>query len=574
MKNISEQQITDKKMFNVVNAPADELNILLTNSVLKNSGTLENLCLYPDGSPQMIRVGGKKYTAGKRTPKGNFLVYDGRVLVPSKENPCWFSYYNKDGKISRINGVPEESLKLQFTEVLSQFGINPNDETVDIYEELPQITKKLQSFIDKGGVSKMFRLWNDMLTYYYPNQTQNIKLKPKEGTDTFYPTVDKTELSTNYNLVDDMGRYGISYKGGEFPVYIPKSAGLDLVKPMQVSRETEYCYSKLGEYLGAAVQYGTGAETKVIPQLNDFKREIIKCNATGVYEKFRGFEETLTDDQGNQINFFNVKDKLSPFGLFNKKLGWGEVKKMLSGKTDYIKRGSPYVMSLGESEETSIKNIIRENLIKVNIKKKTTLQLENKIIKNRLNIISESSPNKTEKQVEIFNNNLISEIVYLNKQGFNRELISENVWEMLKGFFGTGVDAGVETFKEYLASFLVNTLTPFDSDSWIGGTIVKSLGNVPIGDYFNGKILECDYITKLLAKSILEEGIDKMLDNMELDGAMYDVLRNALVDIGEDTAVGQKLEKGLASMVCSKMKGVKNKMDNLGDTLKSKAFGT
>lgn len=593
MKKIHEQ-VTNTKKVNVIDVPAlqDEIKKLqqipeVIKKIQKEDAKLEVLCEYNDGTPMSVRpIGingalfGKRYSVGVKTQKGNYIVYDGRVLSPVEGKTCgeegsYKLMINSKGEILK-GAASSDALEQQYVDDLKKFGIDPTNAEEDFYGKITYNTKKIQELIDNGARSKVFKLWNKILNFYSPN-TDN--LRPREGQSDFEIPQDTLVLTKNYRqLPGGSGRWGFTYDGKDAPIYVPKSYGIDFVETKLIRHSPNKCRTALANYLANALQkqsaLNSGTPLEVSPSAPEERIFLKECALGNSFDNFEGFTDEIiksTDEITGETGYA-IGKKLRPFGFFNRKLNFKEVSNILRGNTKYITSSNPYRIDLRSSTNESLKNTIKENLIKVKQKKKTNLQLENKIIKNRLNIISESNTKKTKKQIEKFNNNLISEIIYFNKQGFDKKLISENVWDMLKGFFGTGVDAGVETFKEYLASFLVDTLTPFDSDSWIGGTIVKALGNVPISDYFNGKVLECDYLTKVLAKSILEEGLDKMIENVGFDGAMVDIFRNAFVDVAEDTSVGQKLEKGLAEMVCPKLKGVKNNMDKLGDSLKEKAF--
>jgi len=223
-----------------------------------------------------------------------------------------------------------------------------------------------------------------------------------------------------------------------------------------------------------------------------------------------------------------------------------------------------------EHKEQLLKNLIRESLLEVKETKKKTILAENKIVNTRLAFISENVTLKTKKQKEKYFGELLSEMVYLNSQGFDKGVINEGLWDMLKGLFGNGADSVMQYFKEYIAKWLIGNLTPMDPNGWIGGTIVKAIGNLPIGDI--PKLTDCNFLTALLSKSIAEEALDQVKNKAGMEGPFYDILRNAIVESLEDTSFGSKIENGLGSVICPLLGGITSKMGSAAETLKQNAL--
>ena len=161
-------------------------------------------------------------------------------------------------------------------------------------------------------------------------------------------------------------------------------------------------------------------------------------------------------------------------------------------------------------------------------------------------------------------------MIYFNKQGFNKELINEQFWDVLKGIFGNGAEGIMGTFKEYIGSWLVDNLTPIEPDGWLGQLIITSVGNLDITDI--GKLTNCDYLTKFLAKNISETMVKKLQVGADMRNPLFDVMRNAIVETMEESALGQKIEKGLVEIICPLLSGVKSKMDTATDKLKQGAI--
>jgi hypothetical protein len=270
------------------------------------------------------------------------------------------------------------------------------------------------------------------------------------------------------------------------------------------------------------------------------------------------------------VNQCRQKHNFGIFGGLDKKINsikFGAKK----GNTDYSL--SPDAGSqVRESKEKQLKNLIRESLIETKKTKERNVLSEGKIVKARLSIISENVSLKTKKQKDKFFDELLSEMTYLNSQGFDKKIINEGFWDTLKGLFGHAPDGIMEYFKEYIAKWLVENLTPMDSNGWLGSIVITAIGNLPIGDI--PKLTDCNFLTKLISKSVAEGTVRKLTHEKGLEGPFYDILRNSIVDMLDETSLGSKIEEALGSFICPLLGGVKNKMNVATDTLKQKALAT
>lgn len=261
-----------------------------------------------------------------------------------------------------------------------------------------------------------------------------------------------------------------------------------------------------------------------------------------------------------RISYINYAKKCSAQGvipMFSKKK-YEELSYLNPQKSKY---------SLKEGKN-ALEKVIKENLIKVKSDKTRVITEESKIISKRFNILIEGREFKTTKQKEKLYNELLSEMVYLNKQGFNHTLINEGLWDMLKGLFGNGAEGIMQTFKEYVADWMVDKLTPLDSKGWIGGVISTTIGNLNLSDI--PKLTDCDFTSKLLSKSVAEEAIKQLKNKTGLEGKIYDVLRNSIIETFEDSQLGQKLEAGIGNIICPLLGGLSNKIDSAAEDLKTK----
>ena len=264
----------------------------------------------------------------------------------------------------------------------------------------------------------------------------------------------------------------------------------------------------------------------------------------------------------------NVKDYLD----FNKTKNILEKLKTTSNNWSISEPTTEPTTDTQNENLNNLKSLVRESLLEIKKTKEKNVLSEGKIVKARLSIISENVNFKTKKQKDKFFDELLSEMVYLNSQGFDKQVINEGFFDMLKSLLGHTPDGIMEYFKEYMAKWLVNNLTPMDPEGWIGNMIITGIGNLPIGDI--PKLTDCNYLTKWISKTAAEGTVRKLTHEKGLDGPFYDVLRNSIVDMLDETSLGSKIEEALGSFICPLLGGVKNKMNVATDTLKQKALAT
>jgi len=303
-------------------------------------------------------------------------------------------------------------------------------------------------------------------------------------------------------------------------------------------------------------------------------REAIKT----LYSNFKN-PDFPTKDMETATDRIKIKNKVH-YCKYNKKfapgiIGLGDDLETLYTKSEeqnpFGMNGYNPTKKLPESTR-KLQNLIRESLIETTKTKERNVLSEGKIVKARLSIISENVNLKTKKQKDKFFDELLSEMAYLNSQGFDKQVINEGFWDTLKGLFGHAPDGIMEYFKEYIAKWLVGHLTPMDPEGWLGNMIITGIGNLPIGDI--PKLTDCNYLTKWISKTAAEGTVRKLTHEKGLDGAFYDILRNSIVDMLDATSLGSKIEEALGGVICPLLGGVKNKMEKATDTLKQKALAT
>jgi hypothetical protein len=216
-----------------------------------------------------------------------------------------------------------------------------------------------------------------------------------------------------------------------------------------------------------------------------------------------------------------------------------------------------------------IKKQIRENLIKTKENKKNIL-IEQSIVNKRFSIIIENRELKTKSQKEKFYLDVLVEMKRLNDQGFESKLITESFFDIISGFFGKGGTGILQTIKEYFGNWLIGKLG-VDTKGWIGGTIVRAIGNLDIADI--PKLTNCTFTTKLLSKSLAENAVSKLQTAAGLEGTLSNIMRNTLVEtLEENSTFMVKIEEALGSVLCPLISNVSGKLEDAASAMKEKAI--
>jgi hypothetical protein len=87
------------------------------------------------------------------------------------------------------------------------------------------------------------------------------------------------------------------------------------------------------------------------------------------------------------------------------------------------------------------------------------------------------------------------------------------------------------------------------------------------------KLTDCNFVTKLLSKSLAEGAIRKLQNSSVGAGPLQDILRNTMVEVLEGTDLGTKIESALGSVLCPMISKLAGKIETAGETLKSNALG-
>ncbi len=518
---------------------------------------------------------------------------DKEKLIKARDNGCfptWLKYGNT-GKSKDGQSV--------------YFGENEKKETVVFYLDMtaknlktgkrskwscPALTTSQGTVSPTSVISSDQELVIDRFVNDNPSYTKTNPGEEKVGTGREYLKVDVSTIDQLKEKFPDSGKFFLYKKSGvmgtsqdyvsQFETML-KNAGYTFDIPLAKQefllntkrKATDIVGQRYSESFGQTVPFVYMTEQKY-EELNDMDKSACKQSIKTLYGAFKDPDRarmTLPDriDLKNKVWFCGNK-RFAP-GILGVGNELDEIMSKSPSSNPYgMKDYNPTRQIYESVKKDNLKKLVRENLLDIKIKKKKSLIQESKIVKNRFKFISENVSLKTKKQKDKFCGDLLNEMIYLSSQGFDKTSINEGFFDMFKGIFGNTGESILQYFKEYFAKWLISSITPLDPEGWIGGTIVKAIGNLDISDI--PKLTDCNFTTKLVSKSISEEAIDQLKNKAGLEGAFYDVLRNAVVESLSDSNFGQKIESALGSVLCPMLSKVSGKMANVTDTMKKGAL--
>ena len=202
--------------------------------------------------------------------------------------------------------------------------------------------------------------------------------------------------------------------------------------------------------------------------------------------------------------------------------------------------------------------------------KKKTLTEERNIVKNRFSVLTEGRDIKTNIEKNSFADDIILEMFELRSQGFETDVISEGLFDMIGGLFGAAGGGIGQIIKEKMATWLISKLG-VSTDSYLSNFIIVAFGNLPLTDY--GKLTDCKFLSELITTSVVESIALNVEKKTGKDGVFMDLLRNIAGDYFKDTAVENKISGFLEGLICPLMGGIKTKMKDAEKEIKANIVG-
>lgn len=445
----------------------------------------------------------------------------------------------------------------------SLVDIYKDADVIELMKDKPELLQQIQSNKDR-----VFWMWKGSTSVSgLKGDFEDKSKKGQEFVDFLIkngwkkPSEITPELNPKYNVYDlsDSTLYttnSLLYQYVDYAKFFQKGYLMYEPKASKTTKELNQIYNL--EIENAKVNYDRKSCRNVIIGYYDEWRDPSKKFPTSGSKEV--VEQCLSKNAGKYPGLVDIIDTL--------RLQLGESPKAEAFK---IKADIDYkTKPVRESDKENLKNIISESLHKVKLNKKKLLS-ESSIVRSRLQVLVENRDLRRKKDLDGFFDDFLTETAYLNSKGYNQEIISEQFFDMLKGFFGgTGLDSVFGYFKEYATKWLLNKLG-VDTSGWVGTVVSTAIGNLPLGDI--PKLTDCNYVVPYLAKTIAESAAAKFMETKGVANPLTSVLRNAITEMVEDTAFGQAIENGLRKLVCPLLDTLKGKMSNVTSNIKDKALG-
>jgi hypothetical protein len=518
---------------------------------------------------------------------------DKEKLIKARDNGCYPTWlkYGKTGKSKDGKAV--------------YFGKNEKDETVVFYAdmtaenlktgkrskwvcpalELSQGTVSPSSKMSVDQEKVLNRFIQDNPSYQLANPGEEYVGEGREYTKVDVSTLPelkdkftepgKTFIYKKSGFVgktqDYVTQFGSMLSGGGYTFDVPPAEKEYLLKAKR--KVTDIIGSRYSESFGTSIPFVYMTEDEYTRLVN-LDKSTCRKSIKQLYDSFKDPDRS-TMELSQRIKLKNEVWFCSNRNFAPGILGMGneleELQSISTSTNPYGLKNFSSTKQIYESiKNNHLKKLVRENLLEIKIKKKRSLIKESKIVKDRFRFIVENVNLETKKHKDKFCNDLLNEMIYMNSQGYDKQVINEGFFDVLKSLFGNTGESIMQYFKEYFAKWLISTITPLDPEGWIGGTITKAVGNLDISDI--PKLTDCNFTTKLISKSVAEEAIDQLKNKAGMEGAFYDILRNAVVESLSQSDLGQKIESSLGNVLCPSLSKVSSKMSDVTDTMKKRAL--
>jgi hypothetical protein len=224
--------------------------------------------------------------------------------------------------------------------------------------------------------------------------------------------------------------------------------------------------------------------------------------------------------------------------------------------------------SLLESKNDNLSMIVSESLLKLKEQKNKKIISERNEVKKRLGIIFESFEIKNKRDLELFSDYLLGEMVRLRKDGYSEEIISEQLdifsafsnlfsggkggdfLSSLKGAAGGGI---MSVVVETIAGGLLKSMG-IDPNGTLGTLIKKTLTNLTPADL--PKLSDCRFVSGLLTKSILETIAAEATKSIGGKSMLGSFIENTLFELGEQSEIFQSIKNFVGDkIVCPYLEG-------------------
>lgn len=208
----------------------------------------------------------------------------------------------------------------------------------------------------------------------------------------------------------------------------------------------------------------------------------------------------------------------------------------------------------------SLKKSLKRNLNELQTKKVTNLT-ESKIVKGRLNIISESVNLNSKIQTTKFFNKLFLESYNMVNMGLTKSVINENLVMVLKGLMGDESSRVTEMLKERLISYLESKL---GMDGFEKSVLTQSILELD-DDEFPNIFTDKRFLARKIADVFTREFKEKFLES--LNDTTKEVVMNQLDTDKFKRELEDKFTTALESLLSSIESNMDSKLRGIRDNV-------
>jgi hypothetical protein len=502
------------------------------------------------------------YTEGQTIFGLEYVVYPNDTFIVTDKPGLWIINQEK-GQCVRWYCQGLRSYKQtsgDWNQIFDKFGIQKGLDSEGLVESLNGVTDGINKLINKGAVSNDFVTWSKVIKKFKIRYTSLKDVNPDNKSISL---PDKTTLDSYYeNQSDNIPSYFPNWKS--VTVYIPVGSSLSPESAANRGETPQSCKSYLTRYLRDAIYSAADVSQSTSTDITTLREYVRRCGKQGFYDKL---QLTKYDVFGN-----NSAPNVSPFSSrYGSSLDWSEIKKFLKGEFseknydgEAIKQPNPYVYNM----ESTIKNKIKANLTEIVLDRRKRI-IQERVIKERTNILFENVNFRTRKERQNFVIKLINESLQLENQGLDKKLIKENFWNVVKAFFGKdGSESIFMMFKTKMGKWLTSHMSPKKSNGWIGNCIRKTIQDISIDNV--DKITNCKFLTREITKSLIEKLNEKMSDENLKDEGLYDVVRNGITDNVNSSLFKEHIEDKISSMICPIVSDLSSNLDTNFEMMKKR----
>lgn len=184
-----------------------------------------------------------------------------------------------------------------------------------------------------------------------------------------------------------------------------------------------------------------------------------------------------------------------------------------------------------------MKSILRKHLLEAE-KKKLQDKKDSRIIEKRLSLTSDIA-------------GLISEVSYLNKQRYSKNLINENLLDVLSVMFQEDGQKFMETVKKKLGDFLIQKLQYQGFEQEV---LLKAIGDTDVDDVPK-LFTDCRFLASKLAEVYTEDFSGAYLNDMP------DFMKDKMTNFVSDSQTKKQLEDSFVDKLCPMMGDINSKME-------------